>query len=87
MASGTVPSLREVRCRGCNRLLGTIHGTRAVPVQCTDLLCALSPPASANEERDSFMEYLFKVAGTTPAQLGETFSMTRQGAARILASR
>lgn len=79
--------MRELRCAGCRRLLGLTPRTQAVPAQCTDPLCATAPATSSNEERDSVMEYLFRVEKQTPQQLGETFGMTRQGAARILASR
>lgn len=78
---------REVRCKGCRRLLGTVAGDRAVPVQCTDALCSAAPPASANEERDSAMEYLAVVDGRSPASIGELFGLTRQGVARVLANR
>lgn len=79
--------MRELRCNGCRRLLGTTTRTQAVPVQCTDPFCALSPPSSQNEERDSFIEHLAIVEQRPLVQLGESYSMTRQGVARILANR
>lgn len=60
---------------------------QAVPVQCTDQLCASSPAISANEERDSFMEYLTKVEDRSPESLGTLFGLTRQGVARVLTTR
>lgn len=79
--------MRELRCKGCRRLVGFTSRTQPVPVQCTDPFCALTPPASANEERDSFIQHLHDVSGETPEQIGQLVGLTRQGVARVLATR
>lgn len=80
--------LRELRCKGCRRLVGYTSRPQPVPVQCTDPFCALEPPSSStNEERDSFMWHLFVAEMRSPADLGELFGLSRQGVARVLASR
>lgn len=79
--------MRELRCSGCGRLLGYTTRTQAVPAQCTDPVCAVSPPISKNEERDSVITYLMVVEDRSPEQLGQLFGMSRQGIARIVASR
>ena len=79
--------MRDLRCSGCGRRVALTTRTQAVPVQCTDLLCQSSPAKSANEERDSFMEYLAVVENNTPEQIGQVFGLTRQGVARVLTSR
>ncbi len=79
--------MRELRCAGCSRLLGYTTRTQAVPAQCTDPFCVANPPSSQNEERDSFIEHLAIVEQRPLVQLGDQYGMTRQGVARILASR
>lgn len=79
--------MREIRCSGCGRLLAYTTRTQAVPAQCTDPVCVVSPPISKNEERDSVIEYLAVVEDRSPESLGQLFGMTRQGIARIVASR
>lgn len=85
MAEQTVG--RELRCSGCGRLLGTTTRTQAVPARCTDPLCVTAPAISANEERDSFIEYLAIVEQRSPESIGNLFNLTRQGVARILTTR
>lgn len=77
----------ELRCGGCGRLLGTTTRTQAVPAQCTDPICAMSPPISKNEERDSLIEFLVHVGERSPEYLAKMWGMTRQGIARIVSSR
>lgn len=79
--------MRELRCSGCNRLLGYTSRTQAVPAQCTDPFCATEPARTMNEERDSFITHLVLVEQQPIAQLSQQFGMTRQGISRIVASR
>ena len=80
-------TLLDLRCRSCGRRVGYTTRTQPVPVQCTHPFCTLDPPASQNEERDSFIEHLSTVAGVRPERLGHVVGLARQGVARVLASR
>lgn len=79
--------MRELRCKGCRRLVGFTSRPQPVPVQCTDPFCALEPASSTNEERDSLMSHLFAAEDWTPGAIAETFGMSRQGVVRVLAQR
>lgn len=79
-------SLRELRCRGCRRLVGYTTRTQPVPVQCPDAFCAAEPPRRVQEERDSFLEHLVLAAGRTPESVGQLVGLTRQGVARVVAA-
>lgn len=79
--------MRELRCGGCGRLLGYTQRTQAVPAQCTDPFCAVTPPTTPNEERDSLLEYCFVAEKQTPAALGEALGLTRQRVTQILNQR
>lgn len=76
--------LRELRCNGCGRRVGYTTRTQPVPVQCPDIFCATTPPVRQKEERDSFIEHLFHVAGISPERIGQLVGLTRQGVARVL---
>lgn len=79
--------MRELRCRGCRRLVGYTSRPQPVPVQCPDPFCALEPAPTSNEVRDSFMEHLWRVTGKTPNELAELYKMSRQGVNRVLLAR
>jgi hypothetical protein len=79
--------MRELRCRGCARLLGFTSRTQAVPAQCTDPFCAAQPPTSDNEERDSFMQHLWSVEKMSDSAISELFGLTRQRVNYILVNR
>lgn len=78
--------LREVRCIRCGRLLGYTTVVRSSSVQCTDVWCAQSPPASANEERDALMEHL-ELVGYTDEKIAKVFGVSRQRVSKVLSDR
>lgn len=79
--------MRDIRCSGCGRLLGRTSRPQPVPAQCLDPFCAVQPPISSNEERDSLMAHLVIAEGRPVAAVAEVFGITRQGAARALVGR
>lgn len=79
--------MRELRCKGCGRLLGFTSRTQAVPAQCTDVFCAVQVPIGANEERDSFIEHLNVAEDRTPEDIGQVFDLTRQRVQQVLTAR
>jgi phage FluMu protein Com len=83
-APGAPLVMRELRCKGCGRLLGLTQRTQPVPAQCTDLFCARTPASRRNEERDSVIEYLANVEQRPLASIGELFGISRQGVTRVL---
>ena len=77
----------DLRCKGCRRRVAFTTRTQAVPVQCDDPWCELQMPVTANEERDSLMTYLVLVERVPVVTVADAFGITRQGAARAIASR
>ncbi len=76
--------LRDVRCRGCMRLLGVAKYDNTI--YC-DGSCAADYPAKLSEARDALVEAVYLVRDPTFKVLGEQFGMTRQRAAQIVAER
>ena len=79
--------MRELRCRGCGRLIGYTTRPQPVPAQCTDPFCVIDPPVGPNEERDSLITHLVDVEGLTPEAVGEVFGLTRQRVSQVLGKR
>lgn len=78
--------LREVRCRGCKRIMGFAPGTDWGRIYCSQL-CVIDYPAVAAEDRDSLIATLNATKGRKSAQLAAQFGMTRQRIDQILAQR
>ena len=73
-----------VHCRGCHRQIGV--ATNNYAVYCSPF-CADQPTASAEEERDSAIEWLTRSKGFTPTQIAVRFGLTRQRVHQILQER
>ncbi|MDX3260680.1 hypothetical protein PV336_15785 [Streptomyces sp. MI02-2A] len=76
--------LRDVRCRGCRRLLGVAKYDNTI--YC-DAMCATDFPAQSTEARDALVEAIYLTQGKTYADLGKTFGFSRQMAQQIIARR
>lgn len=76
--------LRDVRCRGCRRLLGVAKYDNTI---FCDLMCATDYPAVSTEARDALVEAVYLSRNYTYATLGQMFKFSRQRAAQIVAER